>query len=359
MFSEYQYDAVTGRHSFLIHDVDLAIVSALRRTIMMNIPIVGFHGEETPSFRVLANTGRLHNEIILHRFGLLPLCLTEEETEAFAATEYSFQLHVKNAGDGMLNVTTHDFTGRRGEQPIADKDLRRMFPAHPVSKDPILLTRLRPGEELHVEGAPAVDTGSTHAGFMPVSLCAFSFLPDAEKAAAAKSPLDKERAYARNKYGDPTGFRFELEPVTGLSPRYLVLRALELLIKRLETIRTELFQAESDKVQHGPCKGAAGYEFKLLGEDDTMGSLLQSLMYNAYIREAKETATGRRCTYVGYYVPHPLQRMATVKVVLGGADGGDVPATEYLDMFANSIQSVIVQLQAVQAEWHAFAPKTM
>lgn len=361
MFENYHHDPVPGRHTFHIKNVDLAIVNGLRRTILADIPVVGFHGEETgdtkPSFEVLTNTGRLHNEILMHRLGLLPLHLSEEETEAFAAEEYTFELKVKNEGQGMRNVTTHDFQGTRGGVALAIKEVHRMFPADPIAQQPILITRLKPGEEIHVRGAPVVSTARQHAGFMPVSLCTFSYLADPERAALATNPLDKERAYARNKYGDPLGFRFEIEPVGALSPRFLVHRALEVLVEKLQKVRTELFQDASEKVTHGLSEGA--YNFTLHEEDDTLGFLLQSLMYNTYIRDKKETATGRKVTYVGYYAPHPLQNTVVLRIVLEpDAKGKAIPSHEYMDILSDSIQRALVDLQAVQSAWLQFAPRS-
>ena len=73
------------RFTFEIHNVDLAIINGIRRVMLTDIPVVGFQGEEIgetlPSLNVLANNGPLNNEIILHRFGLIPIHFSEEDTE--------------------------------------------------------------------------------------------------------------------------------------------------------------------------------------------------------------------------------------------------------------------------------------
>jgi len=50
-----------------------------------------------------------------------------------------------------------------------------------------------------------------HASFSPVSLCAFYYKQDPSKAKALTHVLEQERAYLKNKYGDPTDIHFMLE----------------------------------------------------------------------------------------------------------------------------------------------------
>jgi len=44
MFSSYNYHDKADRHSFLISNVDLAIVNSIRRVLLSEIPVVGFYG---------------------------------------------------------------------------------------------------------------------------------------------------------------------------------------------------------------------------------------------------------------------------------------------------------------------------
>ena len=221
-----------------------------------------------------------------------------------------------------------------------------------VSKQPILITRLRPNETLHVKGHAVKKTSRFHAGFSPVSLCTFSFLRDEHEAAKKDNILDKERAYMRNAYGDPIAFKVDIEPKVALSPRYLVSKALGMLINKLTTLQHELYADESEKlvVEAGD---TGGYNFTISNEDDTLGNMIQSYMHVHHVREGKQAPSGSVVTYVGYYWPHSLGLTVVVNVRLSS----DAKKKEYIDVMAATTRAMIAQLQDIMNMWLQFAPK--
>lgn len=304
-----------GRSTFDILDTDLAIVNGLRRSILADIPTVGFLGEGEPTIEIHTNTGALHNELLSHRIGMIPLHLTEEETESFQEGLYEFVLNVENTKDVMRNVTTHDFRGTREGKELTEKELHQIFPSNKVSGQPILITRLRPGEALRVTARPIKSTARHHASFSPVSVCSLRFIEDPAEAAKAEGILDKERAYLKNKYQEPTAIEFSLEVENGGSMkdhealRYVVSKAFESLLGKLD----KTIQHEDSYVVCKPIE--KGFEFTFENEDDTLGNLFQSLMYNRYIRE-RETYQNVKVSYVGYTCPHPLDPTMVLRVMV-------------------------------------------
>ena len=351
----------TNKATFEMHDVDLAVANAIRRTILTDIPVVGFRGEDSPSLNVLKNNGPLHNEFMLHRFGLIPIHFNDEIVESFNTDDYEFELYVENKGASMLNVTTKDFKVRKHGSELPAKEVTQLFPANPVTKEHILITRLRQGEELHVKGQAVLDIARSHAGFSP-GFCTFSYMQDPVKAASATNVLDKERAYKRNEHGDPVAYQFRIESVCGLTPYYLVHKSLQVLRKKLDKIQTELYQDPSEYVTVRPWAGGVnetaagemtGMEFVFQNEDDTLGSLLQSLMYNHYIREKHVTERGRNVAYVGYVCPHPLERTMILRIVFEE----DAPIVEYIEALAEQCRRIDGELQNVQSEWARSQPE--
>ena len=71
------------RFTFEAYDIDLSILNAFRRIILTNIPVIGFDGEDNPSLEVIVNTGPLHNEYILQRFGCIPIHFNETDIDTF------------------------------------------------------------------------------------------------------------------------------------------------------------------------------------------------------------------------------------------------------------------------------------
>ena len=336
-----------NKASFEVHGVDLSVVNAIRRTILTDIPMVGFRGEDEPSLTILGNNGPLHNEFLLHRISMIPIHFSEEEVEAFTADDYEFELHVENKGMTMLNVTTQDFQILKNGRALPAKEQARLLPANPITNHYVLITRLRPGEHIHVKGKAVQGTSRVHAGFSPVSLCTFSFLQDPELAAKATNVLDKERAYARNQYGDPTSFLFHIECEAGLTPYYLVLKVFEILKNKLERTITELYQEPSSYVSYAPSERGTGFNFSFKNEDDTYGNLLQSLMYNHYIRQKKPTEKGKQVTYVGYVCPHPLEQVMNFNVVIDESD----QVHDYVEVLSESCRRILGDLEKISMEW--------
>lgn len=303
-----------GRSTFDILDTDLAIVNGLRRSILADIPTIGFLGEGEPTIEIHTNTGPLHNEFMSHRISMIPLHFTEEETEAFQEGLYEFTLQIENTRDDMRNVTTHDFKGTRDGVELTEKEIHKIFPANKVSEEPILITRLRPGEMLHFTARPVKSTARHHASFAPVSICCFRFIQDPAEAAKVEGILNKERAYIKNEYQEPTAIEFSLEIENGGAMkdhealRYVVNKAFDNLIQKLD----KTIQHEDSYVV---CKAIEnGFEFTFENEDDTLGNLLQSMMFNRHIREG-QTYQNVKLSYVGYSCPHPLDPTMVLRIM--------------------------------------------
>lgn len=351
-FADYSHDPLVGSVGFNVYDVDLAVINALRRTILSDIPVAAFSGEDDPSVDILKNSGPLHNQFILHRLGLVPIHLSDEETECLAADSYEMELNVHNDGKcSMLNVSTRDFVISRNGRELDAGDASRIFPANHVSKDHVLITRLRPGETLHVRGRPVLGTARSHAGHSP-GFCTFAYLPDPTHVPTG-NVLEDERAYMQNRHGEPQGFAFWIEPVCGLSARYLVCKAIEIIARKLNNLYDELQRhSVSDRVSIAPAtvdgnQGSCGYNFTIRGEDDTVGSLLQSLMYKQHVRDAGATEV----TYVGFMTPHPLEDCVVIRLALADSAAS---LKAHIDVLSSACLSTAELLQRMQDKWVEF-----
>jgi DNA-directed RNA polymerase subunit L len=354
MFKNYVYHAKhpSKKTTFEIHGLDLAIVNGIRRTILTDIPVVGMCGEpyEHSTVQIETNNGPLHNEFMIHRIGLIPLHLSESETDAFQEDQYEIQCQVSHTGAGLRNVSSHDFKIFKGGALMSQEDHRRIFPVHSVTQHPILLTRLRTNETLTFKASLAKQTAALHASFAPVSVCTYQFLVNPKKAAKITNPLEKERAYERNTHGEPTGFAFQIEPINALSIRYIFAKAVELLIHKLEQVVIHL-QEPHDSITHGIVDGL--YEFRFQNENDTLGNLLQSLMHTYYIWDANP-ARAFKLGYVGYVCPHPLEPTMLLRLKLEGSS--EPTPQDYIGVLKDSCERIRLQLEDVRASWLRFVP---
>jgi DNA-directed RNA polymerase subunit L len=363
----------------------------------------GTHGaSEDVTIDIHENNGPLHNEIMKQRIGMIPIHFSAAEVDAFREEAnaddanaddanaddvedhvvkdhtWRFELDVATGPSQKRNVTSHDIRVFKGTKDVTASHARRLFPVDVVTGDPILITRLRENERLAFTARPVKRTGRDHAGFSPVSLCSFHFIQDPRIASEVSGILEKERAYYKDSRGDPTHIHFAIESECALTPRYLVNKAFEILIAKVRNnltltpprvvIRPVAATLMATPAVAGPGASGApkaiesnanlGYEFVFANEDDTLGNLLQSIIFNETIR--KETDV----TYVGYYCPHPLDPSMVLRLCVKnmeavgagvGSEGGDAEG-RVIEILKAQMQKILALLETLQAEWNDFAP---
>ena len=374
-FQNYNYDEPSGCSSFEINNIDLAIINGIRRVILTDIPIPGIIGEklenDDPSVDILINNGALHNEIIIHRIGLIPICLKEDEIDDYKDNSIHIELNVKNTTNKTLDVRTSDITATRetatrNTTNITKEELATIFPANKISGDHILITRLRTGEHLHFKAKVVKRTGRDNASFNPVSLSNFSYIQDPKEADKKTNILDKERSYYKNKYGDAVRFKFDIESINhNIGPKYLVSKSLDIIMNKLELLRRELNNepvAAATKVKIQQFQDIAGtYEFIIEDEDDTLGNIIQSYIHNHFIRENNKYKDKISCTYIGYICPHPLKSLMILRISLedaGGASGAakDAISPKVFSAFLDDNCAIITEeLSKIKNDWVKFA----
>lgn len=356
MFRNYSYDLKdpSDKHSFEIHDVDIAVINGIRRVILTDIPVPGIIGNETSSVEIIKNNGPLHNEIISHRIGLLPICMTEDEIETFEDGTLQLELNVINEGNTMLNVTTADIKAKLNGKDLTKKDLATMFPANQVTKSHILITRLRTNEQLHFKANVVKQTARYNSAFSTVSLANFFYMQDPDLAAKKENVLDKERSYYTNKYGEANVIQFEIEPINKLiGPKYLVNKALEIIISKLNNLVLNITSEDigGNGVSIKQFEDLSNtYEFSIQNEDDTLGNIVQSHIHTQYVREEKSALEGIHCSYVGYICPHPLKNELIIRITL---DDQTNP-TVFIRFLEINCRAIIDELSNMKKEWNSF-----
>jgi DNA-directed RNA polymerase subunit L len=359
-FQNYTYDNLSTCHSFEINNIDLAIINGIRRVILTDIPIPGIIGEkldnDDPSVDIVINNGALHNEIIIHRIGLIPICLKEEEIETYEDNSIQIELNVKNTTNKTIDVRTNNITATRNSVNISSEELNDIFPANKISKDYILITRLRTGEHLHFKAKIVKRKSRDNASFSPVSLSNFSYIQDPKEADKKQNILDKERSYYKNKYGDPVRFKFDIESINhNIGPKYLISKSIDIIINKLENLKKELNSETSTKVKIQQFQEIEGtYEFIIEDEDDTLGNIIQSYVHSKYIRENSKFKDNILCTYIGYICPHPLKSLMILRISLENLS--DPKNSKTFALFLEENCSVIIdELTNIKNEWTKFA----
>ncbi len=190
---------------------DTSFANALRRILLAEVPTVALE-----YVYMWNNTSLIHDEVLAHRLGLVPLNVDarlfdpmEEGEDATDRNTVVFQMKVscpkapakkasKGKGDSDMEVepgvlensdldkaalaaarkeaietpgrpyTKHVYSGDLVWMPQGDQEQRFPEGIRPVHDD-ILLAKLRPGQEIELEAHGRVGIGRDHAKFSPVA----------------------------------------------------------------------------------------------------------------------------------------------------------------------------------------------
>lgn len=354
MFKNYVHDPKdpSGVYSFEIHDIDLAIVNGIRRTILTDIPIFGMCSDEDNStIDIIKNNGPLHNEIIIHRIGLIPISLKEDELESYEDDYIEIELNVENKANNMINITTKDIKGKKNEVELTPKELSQYFPENDITKSHILITRLRTGEHLHFKARFVKKTSRHNASFSPVSLCNFYFMQDPKIAKLKDNILDKERSFYTNSFGEPNMFKFEIEPINKhVGPKYLINKSIEIIIEKINNLILNIISEDINIEMFNTISGNLNtYEFTIDNEDDTLGNIIQSYIHDKYVRK-KSGKGGEVCSYIGYICPHPLKTELLIRITLEN----ETNKVAFVKFLETNCRKIIEELDSLKSEWNKF-----
>jgi len=292
----FHYNEKTNRISFTMKDVDLSILNGIRRVLLMDIPILGFIGNGIDStVNIIKNTTVLNNEILANRIALIPLDITEEYNDKFIFDENKFEIELNEScseTEGIKLITTKNLIVKQD-----GKEIKNFF------NSPITITKLRKNEELHLKAEAVKETGRKNASFNIISGLTVFNKPKNEFV-KTKSIIEQERDYIDGEYV----FEFELINNT-MSHKYMLLKAVDILINKLVTLidKTTIEQFENNNLT---------YDFNIPDENDTIGNIIQSYIFDNYVIPKKKTIDNMVCTYIGYIVKHPLEKVLTIRMTL-------------------------------------------
>lgn len=353
---------------FIARHCHLEVVNALRRVILAEVvtvaPRYDQYNAEDPSKNdifIKENTTVLHDQIMGHRLSLIPIHLSSSAIKKHNRDDYRFLLEAKNETNVPVYATTGEVVIYDSDKSPLNKGRRdSLLPPDPITGDYPIIARLKPGEVFKVEFYARRGVGIEHARFSPVSTCAFMNVVDEIEAEAdlAKAltevptgdeaklqeirdnhaTLKKFRFFKKDSRGDPCETRFLVESECGMSAAEIVIEAFDVLIRKIQSMDSpEIFRLvkespdksrfvqesldksedksedksqESDKSQEPKM-----YEFELLGEDHTMGNMYQALCYRFYDKNV--------LSYIGYHMPHPLERKIVFKIKLKSGENID------------------------------------
>ena len=383
---------------FEIRDVDLSIVSGVRRTIIADVECVVFEFDpkrstmDSSGVVLKSNTSVLNNEFLGDRLSLIPPHFDENETREIkeGRRKYVFEIRVKNEdATRSIDVTTGDITGivtiGSEERSMTREELDHVFPRDTITGDHILLNVLKPlrtlevddAESIHVLLRPSISYGREHARGVP-GLASYGNIVDEiaakealriemERLKSAGSCTEKElddiehdfhhlgrlQCFLKNDYGEPNAFKFYLRSDNGLRPTFIFFKALSVLISKLKSFKDNVSKAkktdvnEMQEVTLDVISTMDGQEFTftIFKESHTLGNLLQSQLFNSKIRAE------RLLKYVGYYKPHPVDDHVILRVIPLSTMRNE----EVIKQVVDAIEPLIRELNLLTRNWIEFS----
>lgn len=306
--------------SFDISNVNLALVNALRRTFLAEIPIITI---DRKSIIYQKNDTIFDNDFITKRLTLLVFdqnmiydAIGEEKID-----KISISLDVYNDTEELMTVYADDLnikTGPTTEINILSDEFKQM-----------ILTKLKPKQTLQFTAKFILSTHKdSGATFDAVCWSAHSFKQDEklidEKMNEANINTEKEKKifmmeeaekyYLKDKNGDPQTCIFNLESCGHYRPDQIVGIGFDTLINKLKIVKTLIQNIDkyddnlnmlvgSEYIEINPIENT-GFEYTFFNEDHTLGNLLQS-----YLNDDSSI------NMAGYNIPHPLKKELRVRVV--------------------------------------------
>ncbi|MEM4366097.1 MAG: DNA-directed RNA polymerase subunit D, partial [Candidatus Woesearchaeota archaeon] len=260
-------DPKSGRITLLLKDCDVSIANFLRRAVMDEVPTMAIDEVE---FR--KNDSVLYDEIIAHRLGLLPL-----KTDL---KSYTVRANCKCGGKGCERCTLILSLKAKGPTTVYAEELKSEDPKVKPVFPRTPLVKLHKGQELELEATAVLGTGAEHVKWSPC-LAWYEYKPKVTvnnshpKLAEFKNKyppqifkdnkIDTKLIEELNLYDavdgvndeiikverDQRNFIFYLEPWGQLSPKEILISAIERYEQKMDEFEEKLSAAKGVEARAG------------------------------------------------------------------------------------------------------------
>lgn len=266
-----------------IRNVPVSFMNAVRRTLLAGIPTVVIRDVE-----ILENTSQMPHEMLKHRFEMLPVNVSPEDTATIRDAKIELRI-LADTKDRLL--TTDDFVVESGRETILMRD-RDM-------DTPLVFLRLRKGEVVHIKGRLAVE--NKNVSQVCTATTRWKVDPELAKIDKKKYVEDGgdprafdnfyiQRSFSRDDRGRPNWFDLSVESVGVMKSRDILKYAISILRKQLDDYMKDALENIRREQEEG------SYTIILEQGGHTLGALLQEVIYS-----------DQNVGFVSYDIPHPLR----------------------------------------------------
>jgi|TARA_Y100000389_G_C17464904_1_gene524655 DNA-directed RNA polymerase II subunit RPB3 len=320
--SNISYD--NDKYKFTLSGVNTSIANGIRRTILMDVPIVGIFTEtyDKNQCSITKNTTRLHNEILKQRLSCIPIHITDLDV---LPGNYELVLDKINDTDNNIIITTEDFQVRSKSSGnyLQEEEVHKLFPKNDKTGMYIDFARLRckiddniPGEQLSLTADFSIQTAKDNSMFNVVSICTYGNTMDeikinkkweeqenklrSEQLTDEEIKIQKKNFYILDaqKYYKNNSFDFIIQSIGIYSNKELVKKSCSILENKFIQF---ILSIENDNlpIVNSDSSIENCYDIILENEDYTMGNILEFIMYEKFYEKEQVL------TYCGFNKIHP------------------------------------------------------
>ena len=329
-----------GKLTFRVSNINVSLANGLRRIILSEIPTIVFktfpHDKNKANIEI--NTSRFNNEIVKQRLSCIPIHITDID---FNYADHSIEIDKNNTTDVIQYVTTGDIKikNTKNDSYLSDAEVRKIFPPDNITAQFIDIVRLRPalsktleGEHLKLNCAFSVGTAKENSSYNVASTCCYKASQDVAQMTGIWSEMEKKYKAEKKSKEEiaaikedwllldakriilPDSFEFIVESVGVFSARSIVEKACQVMINKLDKFIKDISE-RSDMILPSENTIDNCYDINLVGEDYTLGKVIEYLIYAMYY---ESTGASKVVTYCGFIKPHPHIDKSIIRVAFVG-----------------------------------------
>jgi len=328
--------------TFQIENINYSIANALRRTILADIPLLGFktfpHHENDANF--IKNTTRLNNEILKQRLMCIPVHI-KDLTSDFR--NLVIEIKKVNESESTEYVTTEHFRIKdiTSDSYLSENATRKIFPPDPITNGYIIFCRLKPristelpGEEIDIEAKLSIRTADENSAYNVTSTCAYGMTVDKftqdskwqeikEKIITDEMKKESIEIVKQNWYNHEgkrhvidDSYDFILETIGIYTNNEIMGLACEILVDRLTKLMNSTQQDELN-ISKSISTIKNCYDIILPDIDYTIGKTVEYMLNKKFY---KSTDT-KNLSYIGFVKLHPHDSHSIIRMAFLDEEG--------------------------------------
>ena len=328
--------------NFQIENINYSIANALRRTILADIPLLGFktfpHHENDANF--IKNTTRLNNEILKQRLMCIPVHI-KDLTSDFR--NLVIEIKKVNESESTEYVTTEHFRIKdiTSDSYLSESATRKIFPPDPITNGYIIFCRLKPristelpGEEIDIEAKLSIRTADENSAYNVTSTCAYGMTVDKftqdskwqeikEKIITDEMKKESIEIVKQNWYNHEgkrhvidDSYDFILETIGIYTNNEIMGLACDILVDRLTKLMNSTQQDELN-ISKSISTIKNCYDIILPDIDYTIGKTVEYMLNKKFY---KSTDT-KNLSYIGFVKLHPHDSHSIIRMAFLDEEG--------------------------------------